>query len=86
MEFVPESELTAWHERAMDAAKGGDLHSLIGLFRETKEMKRLAELVRGVTESSIRRATTPPSRRRRSWRRLSQASPPASGVPKECAS
>ena len=31
MKFVPKSERTAWHERAMDAAKGDDLHSLIGL-------------------------------------------------------
>jgi hypothetical protein len=53
MKFVPKSERTAWHERAMDAAKGDDLHSLIGLFQETKEMKRLAELVRGVTDEAL---------------------------------
>ena len=53
MKFVPKSERTAWHERAMDAAKGGDLHSLIGLFQETKEMKRLAELVRGATDEAL---------------------------------
>jgi hypothetical protein len=53
MKFVPNSERTAWHERAMDAAKGDDLHSLIGLFQETKEMKRLVELVRGATDEAL---------------------------------
>ena len=37
----------------MDAAKGDDLHSLIELFLETKEMKRLAELVRGATDEAL---------------------------------
>ena len=53
MKFVPKSERTAWHGKAMDAAKGDDLHSLIELFLETKEMKRLAELVRGATDEAL---------------------------------
>ena len=43
----------AWHEKAMDAAKGDDLRSHIELFIETKEMKRLAELVRGTTDQAL---------------------------------
>src|SRR5205823_4590587 len=44
MKLVPKTGRTAWHEKAMDAAKGTDLRALIELFIETKEMERLAEL------------------------------------------
>jgi tetratricopeptide (TPR) repeat protein len=57
MKLVPKTGRSAWHEKAMDAAKGNDLHSLIGLFIETKEMKRLAELVRGATDESLEHAS-----------------------------
>src|ERR1035441_1838745 len=53
MKFVPKTGRAAWHEKAMDAAKGDDLHSLIELFLEVKEMKRLAELVRGATDQVL---------------------------------
>jgi hypothetical protein len=53
MKFVPRTGRAAWHEKAMDAAKGDDLHSLIELFIETREMKRLAELVRGATDQAL---------------------------------
>ena len=46
MEFVPKAERPAWHEKAMDAIEHGDLHSVIELLLETKEMERLAERVR----------------------------------------
>jgi hypothetical protein len=46
MRFVPKATRQEWHERALDAAKGADLHSLLKLFVETKAMERLAELVR----------------------------------------
>ncbi|MGO9255255.1 MAG: DUF6880 family protein [Bryobacteraceae bacterium] len=55
MKLVPKAGRTAWHAKAMDAAKGGDLHSLIELFIETKEMERLAELVRGATDEALQR-------------------------------
>lgn len=46
MKFVPKAERATWHEKAIDAAKSADLHSLIALLLETKEIERLAELVR----------------------------------------
>lgn len=45
MKLVPKTGRTAWHEKAVDAAKGSDLRALIELFIETKEMERLAEKV-----------------------------------------
>jgi tetratricopeptide (TPR) repeat protein len=53
MKLVPKPERTAWHGKAMDAAKGSDLGSLMELFLETKEMERLAELVRGATDAAL---------------------------------
>jgi uncharacterized Zn finger protein len=53
MKFVPKAERSEWHEKAVDAAKGADLHSVIELFVETKEVDRLAELVRGATDVSL---------------------------------
>ena len=53
VKLVPKTERKAWHEKAMDAAKGSDLHSLIELFIATKEMERLAELVRGATDEAL---------------------------------
>ncbi|MCX6628682.1 MAG: hypothetical protein NTW28_13760, partial [Candidatus Solibacter sp.] len=57
MKFVPKTGRAAWHEKAMDAAKGDDLQSLIELFIETKEMKRLAELVRGATDEVLEKVS-----------------------------
>jgi uncharacterized Zn finger protein len=53
MKLVPKAERPAWHEKAMNAAKGDDLRSLIELFIETKETERVAELVRGVTDEAL---------------------------------
>lgn len=53
MKLVPKTDRTAWHEKAMEAAKGDNLHSLIELFIETKEMDRLAELVSGATDEAL---------------------------------
>lgn len=55
MKFVPKAERPAWHEKAMEAAKGADLYSLIGLLLETKEINRLAELVRGNSDEALER-------------------------------
>jgi hypothetical protein len=57
MKFVPKTGRAAWHEKAMDAAKGDDLQSLIELFIETKETKRLAELVRGATDEALEKVS-----------------------------
>ena len=46
MKYVPKAERGAWHEKGLEAAEGADLHSLIELLVETKELERLAELVR----------------------------------------
>jgi hypothetical protein len=67
MKFVPKAERADWHEKAMNAAKGADLQSAIELFVETKEADRLAELVRGSTDSSLQAvshyATEPAAKR-----------------------
>jgi tetratricopeptide (TPR) repeat protein len=57
MKLVPRTERTAWHEKAMDAAKGGELDSQIHLFLEAKELKRLADLVRGATDQDLKLTT-----------------------------
>ncbi len=49
MKFVPTTERTAWHEKALNATSGADLHSLLELFAETDEMERLANLSGGIT-------------------------------------
>ena len=48
MKGVPKAERAVWREKALDAAKGSDLPSVIALLVQTKETERLAELV-GVT-------------------------------------
>ncbi len=53
MQFVPEAERADWHEKALDVAKGADLDSLLELLVETGEIERLAELVRGSTDSAL---------------------------------
>ena len=53
MKFVPKAERREWHEKALEVAKGADLHSLLELFIETKEMERLAELVRGSSDEAL---------------------------------
>jgi len=86
MKFVPKNERTAWHKKAMDAAKGDDLGSLMELFIETKEMKRLAELVRGVADEGLEKVShisTEPGAEK--LKRLTRNSPHASGGPRGCA-
>jgi len=53
MKFAPKAKRREWHEKALEAAKGADLHSLIELFVGTKETERLAELVRGVADQKL---------------------------------
>ena len=67
MKFVPKAERREWHEKALDAAKGADLDSLLELFIETKETERLAELVRGSSNGALEKvshyATEPAAKR-----------------------
>jgi hypothetical protein len=52
MKFVPHGERSAWHERALDAATGADLPSLIELLIETDEKQRLADVIRRVPDAT----------------------------------
>lgn len=53
MKFVPKAERSKWHEQALEAAGGADLHSMLQLLLETKELERLADLVRHSTDSAL---------------------------------
>lgn len=53
MKLAPKAAHPEWHEKAMDAAKGADLHFLLDLFVHTKEIERLAGLVRGATDGAL---------------------------------
>jgi hypothetical protein len=53
MKFVPKAERAAWHEKALAAAKGADLHSAIDLLMATKEMDRLADLVHQASDQAL---------------------------------
>ena len=57
MQFVPKAQRAVWHEKAMGAAKVADLHSVMELFVETKEMERLADLVRGATDEALQKVS-----------------------------
>jgi tetratricopeptide (TPR) repeat protein len=53
MRYVPKGENSAWHAKAMDAAAGADLHSLIELWLETKEIERLIERLRQARDEEL---------------------------------
>jgi hypothetical protein len=53
MKVVPKAEREAWRGKALDAAKGADLHSVMELFVEKGETERLAELVRVTTDVAL---------------------------------
>jgi len=53
MKLVPKAERKRWHERAIGAAETADLHSCIELLLETKELARLADLVRRTEDSAL---------------------------------
>ena len=53
MQYVPKAERAAWHEKALTAAKAADLHSLIELLLDTKELERLADLVRQTKDTAL---------------------------------
>jgi len=53
MKAVPKAERAVWREKALDAAKGADLYSVMELFVEKGETERLAELVRVTTDAAL---------------------------------
>jgi uncharacterized Zn finger protein len=53
MKLAPKAARAEWHEKAMDTAMGADLRSLLDLFVHTKEIERLAGLVRGATDGAL---------------------------------
>jgi hypothetical protein len=53
MKYVPKAERRAWHEKAIDAAKGANLQSQIELLLETKETGRLVALVRESSDAAV---------------------------------
>jgi hypothetical protein len=57
MRFVPAADRAAWHEKALDAAAGADLHTLIDLLVETGETGRLADLIRGASDGALERVS-----------------------------
>lgn len=57
MKYVPKGERAAWHEKAVEAAGGEDLDSLIELLLETKELERLADLVRRSKDAALEDAS-----------------------------
>jgi hypothetical protein len=87
MKFVPTTERMAWHEKALNAASGADLHSLLELFTETEEMERLADLVGTSSDEAPEKvshfATELAAKR---WRRIIRDLPHGFGVPRACAS
>ncbi len=53
MRFVAKAERAAWHARALDVAEHADLGSLIELWLETREIKRLARRLGMATDTEI---------------------------------
>lgn len=53
MKFVPGTDCRAWHEKAMNATTGAHLDSLVELLLETKEIERLADLVRRTSDAAL---------------------------------
>ena len=53
MKYVPQAERAAWHEKALEAATGADLHSLIELLLDIKELERLADLVHRTKDTAL---------------------------------
>ncbi len=53
MRYTPRADRAAWHKKAMDAAGETDLHSLIELWLETKEIDRLVERLRKARDEDL---------------------------------
>ncbi len=67
MKCVPKAERMKWHTKAIEASAGMDLHSRMKLLLETKELERLADVVRqskDTTLEGLSHYTTEPAARR----------------------
>jgi hypothetical protein len=53
MSYVPKTERARWHAKAMEAAAGGDLSSLIGLWLKTRETDRLVARIRAAPDKEL---------------------------------
>ncbi len=53
MKYVPKAQRKAWHEKAIEASMGVDLRSIMDLLLKTKELDRLAELVRRTKDHDL---------------------------------
>jgi hypothetical protein len=53
MKYVPKAQRKEWHEKAIQAATGADLHSIMDLLLKTRELDRLAELVRQTRDDDL---------------------------------
>jgi hypothetical protein len=53
MKYVPKGQRKEWHEKAIEAAMGADLRSIMELLLKTKELDRLAELVRQTEDDDL---------------------------------
>lgn len=54
MRFVPKSERSSWHEKAMEATTGAHLGSLIELLLATRELGRLSDLLRRMDDATLK--------------------------------
>jgi len=53
MKFVPKAEQRTWHEKAIEAGRGANIQYRLELLLETKEMDRLADLVRHTKDQAL---------------------------------
>lgn len=53
MKYVPKAERRTWHEKAIEALREADLSSAMELLVATKELDRLADLVRRATDNAL---------------------------------
>ncbi|MDT8319273.1 MAG: hypothetical protein RQ826_01965 [Xanthomonadales bacterium] len=53
MKYVPKGQHKEWHEKAIEAAMGADLHATMDLLLDTRELNRLAELVRQTRDDEL---------------------------------
>jgi hypothetical protein len=53
MKYVPKGQRKEWHGKAIEAAMSADLNSIMDLLLKTKELDRLAELVRQTKDGDL---------------------------------
>jgi hypothetical protein len=53
MKYVPKGQRKQWHEKAIEAAMDANLRSIMDLLLKTKELDRLAELVRQAKDDDL---------------------------------